>query len=130
MHFDYDNDGDQDLVVFTKDQRINLFRNDLAAPDRHWLRVLLDTRARPDLAPHGIGARVVVRTAAPAAGEQTRYLYTGGSYLTSSELSAHFGLGAADRVAELRVEWPDGSVTQIHDLPADRTITIAPDHAP
>ena len=130
VHFDYDNDGDQDLVVFTKDQRINLFRNDLAAPDRHWLRVLLDTRARPDLAPHGIGARVVVRTAAPAAGEQTRYLYTGGSYLTSSELSAHFGLGAADRVAELRVEWPDGSVTQIHDLPADRTITIAPDHAP
>jgi hypothetical protein len=55
-----------------------------------------------------------------------RYLYSGGSYLTSSELSAHFGLGPAARVAELRVEWPDGSLTLLHDLPADRTITIAP----
>ncbi len=62
-------------------------------------RVLLDTRTRPALAPDAIGARVIVRTAAPAAGEQIRYLYNGGSYLTSSELSAHFGLGAAARVA-------------------------------
>ena len=126
-HFDYDNDGDQDLAIFTKDQRILLYRNDLAAPDRHWLRVLLDTRSRPDLAPDGIGARVIVRTAAPAAGKQVRYLYSGGSYLTSSELSAHFGLGPASRVAELRVEWPDGSLTLLHDLPADRIITIPPD---
>ena len=126
VHFDYDNDGDQDLAIFTKDQRILLYRNDLAAPKRHWLRVLLDTSARPDLAPDGIGARVIVRTAAPAAGHQVRYLYSGGSYLTSSELSAHFGLGPAARVAELRVEWPDGSLTLLHDLPADQTITIVP----
>ena len=127
VHFDYDNDGDQDLAIFTKDQRILLYRNDLAAPERHWLRVLLDTSGRPDLAPDGIGTRVIVRTAAPAAGEQVRYLYSGGSYLTSSELSAHFGLGPAARVAELRVEWPDGSLTLLHDLPADHTITVTPD---
>ena len=66
MHFDYHNDGDQDLAIFTKDERIRLFRNDLAAPDRHWLGVLLDTRTRPDLAPDCIGARVIVLTAAPA----------------------------------------------------------------
>ena len=35
--FDYDNDGDQDLAIFTKDERIRLFRNDLASPDRHCL---------------------------------------------------------------------------------------------
>ena len=55
VHFDYDNDGHQDLAIFTKDERIRLFHNDLAAPDRHWLRVLLDTRARPALAPDDIG---------------------------------------------------------------------------
>ena len=127
VHFDYDNDGDQDLAIFTKDERLSLFRNDLAPEGRHWLRILLDTNARPDLAPHGIGARVVVRTSGPEApGEQSRYLSSGGSYLTSSELSAHFGLGGANRVAELRVEWPDGSLTVLRDLPADQTITIRP----
>ena len=39
VHFDSDNDGDQDLAIFTKDKHIKLFRNDLDATDRHWLRV-------------------------------------------------------------------------------------------
>jgi hypothetical protein len=39
---DYDNDGDRDIVVFSYDDGLYLFRNDLAGPDTNWLEIVLD----------------------------------------------------------------------------------------
>ena len=87
-----------------------------------WLRVFLDTAARADLAPDGIGSVVAVR-----AGDtrQVRYVGAAAGYLGPSELSAHFGLGAAPVVDELQVQWPDGSTSTYHQVPTNRTLTIA-----
>ena len=38
-------------------------------------------------------------------------------YLGPSELSAHFGVGAAPVVDELQVHWADGSTSTYHQVP-------------
>ena len=127
VNLDYDNDGDQDIVIFNKGERISLFRNDLSGPGAHWLRVFLDTSARADLAPNGLGARVIVSVVGAAGAiEQLRYIHAGGSYLATSEPSAHFGLGSATFVSELRVEWPNSELTVLRDLATDQVITVEP----
>ena len=60
--------------------------------------------------------------------EQVRAMFGGAGYLTSSERSAHLGLGAGHAagapVDELRVEWPDGLVSRFPDVPAGATYTV------
>ena len=126
INLDYDNDGDQDLVIFDALGPISLYRNDLTGPDTHWLRLFLDTSGMPGLAPNGRGARVELTAGGR---RQHRYLDGGCTYLGSPELSAHFGLGP-HRVAErLRVEWPNGRVTELTDLAGDRTLCLRPSGA-
>ncbi|MCA9285339.1 MAG: CRTAC1 family protein [Phycisphaerales bacterium] len=123
IHFDYDNDGDQDILIFTNKGPLSLFRNDLpAGPDTNWLRVFLDTNGDPAKAPNGFGARVVV-----VAGDTQMLRVIDGqtTFLGNSEISAHFGLGAATTIDELRVEWPDGTETVMNNVAANQVLTIS-----
>lgn len=122
LNFDYDNDGDQDVVATAINAPLQLYRNDLNSPDANWLRVLLDTSTTSNLAPDGIGSEVSVRI-----GSQTLYrsVLACSPYLTQSELSAHFGLGTAQTIDELRVAWSDGSETTLQNVPVNQTITVS-----
>jgi hypothetical protein len=121
VHLDYDNDGDQDLLIFNHGTGPSLFRND-RPPGAHWLKVGLDTVASPALAPGGWGARVRVRS---PAGEQLRVVGTGG-YFGTSELGAHFGLGAEPlETVAVRVEWPNGMLSDWSDVAVDHALVIA-----
>ena len=125
MQFDFDNDGDQDIAITAaNDDEFRLYRNDFADSARSWLRVVLDTEGAAGIAPNGIGSRVW----ATVDGDRTYLRYVGGcaNYLTQSELTAHFGLGEASSVDELRIEWPDGSVTRLTDVAVNQTITVSP----
>ena len=122
-NFDYDNDGDQDLVVFPHAGAVKLYRNDLSGPDIGWLRVVLDPAGAGGIAPHGIGSVVKARLGARTL--QGR-VDGGSNYLSQSELSAHFGLGGAATVDELIVEWTDGTVTTLTDVAADQTVVVQP----
>lgn len=119
---DFDNDGDQDIVVTSLNDELRLYRNDMQGTGTNWLRVLLDTSANPRVAPNGYGSRVVAK-----AGGKTYYRYLNGcsNYLTQGEVSAHFGLGSATLVDELRVEWADGSMAFLSNIAANQTITVA-----
>ena len=83
-------------------------------------------RRHPGLAPNGFGARVPVRV-----GDlwQHRLLHGGSTYLSVAELSAHFGLADADSIAELRVDWPDGSRTGFTGVATRQTVVVTPDGA-
>jgi len=117
---DYDRDGDLDLVIAYNAGPLKLYRND-APPDRGWLVVAIEVPPDSRVPPFGIGARIVVRT---AHGTQVRTVEAGSGYLGSSEPIAHFGLGLARIVDELRIEWPRGNDTVFSAVPANRRIVV------
>ncbi len=119
LNFDYDGDGDQDIAITSPNDEFKLYRNDTTGGGS-WLRVFLETTT-PGLPPDGIGAKVVATV-----GDRSYYRWVGGcsNYLTNSELSAHFGLGDATSVDELRVEWPNGEVTSLSPVDVNQTITV------
>lgn len=110
VSFDYDRDGDQDLLITNINQPPQLLENTTANPG-NWLDVALapDRRA--------IGAKVYATT-----GElmQRRDLVTGRSYLTGTPSEVHFGLGTSNIVDELRILWNDGLQYRFHDVIANQ----------
>ena len=69
----------------------------------------------------GIGARVSV-----VAGGRTqiREITAGGSNSSQNMLPAHFGLGRAGAVDELRVRWPSGAVQVLRDVGVNQILTV------
>jgi hypothetical protein len=124
MTLDYDRDGDMDVVLTSYNDDVKLFRNDVSGPDAHWIELFLDTSAHADLAPGGYGSKVVVTTGGVS---QSVWVNGGASYLGRSQLVAHFGIGAATSIDELRVEWANGAITTLVDVPADQILTITPE---
>ncbi len=116
--FDYDRDGDLDLVVNNGDfSKISLLRND--SPDgNHWLGVKLEASVSNRSA---IGTVVKARV-----GSQTmmRQVLGGSSAHSQDELVPHFGLGSATVVDSLEVFWPSGLVTHLSNVAADQYVTV------
>lgn len=117
---DIDGDGDLDLLFTANGGPPALLRNDPApgTPPAHWLRVQL-RGAPPNTG--ALGARVTLRAGGTT---QTRLARTGSSYLSQSEPTLTFGLGAATAVDELRVEWPGGRSEVVAVEGVDRTIEV------
>jgi len=126
---DYDNDGDLEIAVTNMNDSPDLIRHQSRNRNHSVLIKLAGTRSNRD----GIGAEVKVVT-----GPLTQYdtVRSGGSYLSSSDLRLHFGLGSATKVDRLEVRWPSppgqetlggknsGPVQTLLDLPADRLLVI------
>ncbi len=114
--FDYDRDGQLDILIRNFRQPAQLLQN--RGGTGHWLQFrLVGVRSNRD----AVGARIRVRT---ATGLQSRAVTAGSAYLSGSSLVQHFGLGAATRVGTVEIDWPSGSHTQLHDLAADRRYTV------
>jgi hypothetical protein len=111
---DIDDDGDLDVVLTQAGDRPLLIRNDQAL-GHHWLRVELEGRNGNRDA---IGAWVELRAEGTT---QRRQVMPTRSYLSQVELPVTFGIGSADRVDALRVEWPDGSA---QDVSVDAVDTV------
>lgn len=109
LNADFDNDGDQDIVMFNSRQPMIYYRNDIAGSEANAITLLFDTSAITTLAPDGFGthARFI-----SASHNQVRYLDGGSNYLSQSELSVHVGLGS-DPTADITIEWANGEQTSL-----------------
>ncbi len=114
---DFDGDGAPDLLINITGARARLLRN--VAPNRgHWLAVrAIDPRQKRD----AYGAEVRVRAGKK---EWMRSINPAESYLSSSDPTAHFGLGEAARFDAMVVTWPDGVRERFDGGAADRAVPL------
>jgi hypothetical protein len=118
---DIDNDGRLDAVVTTNDGPAFILRNETPTQN-HWLTLkLVGHKSNRD----AIGAEVKLVT---AKGQQFATVSTAGSYLSSSDKRAHFGLGAESTAATIEIRWPSGILQTLKNIPADQILQI--DEAP
>jgi hypothetical protein len=114
---DYDADGDMDAVVTALDDPILLLENESVRSGHYIVIHLEGTRSNRD----GVGARVMLTAGGRT---QLRERIGGGSYLCASAPDLHFGLGDADVVERIDVQWPSGLRTGLRGVAANRAIRI------
>jgi hypothetical protein len=123
LRIDYDADGDQDILIANYGTAPILYRND-GGSEAAWLRVKTEgTISNRD----GIGTVIkVVPDNNHAELFQVWEVGTGDSYLSQSELTAHFGLGNfAGSVDLVEVLWPaSGIVQRFVDVPINETLLV------
>ena len=114
---DFDNDGDQDIVISVSNGSPKLFRNDQTTGN-HWLRIRLQgTKANRD----AIGAKVSVEIGDTTLRQQVMPTR---SYLSQSERVLTFGLGKTDSVDEITLTWPGGNEQTVMVDKIDTVIDI------
>ena len=105
--------GDVDVLVVNMNDRPTLLRND-SSPSNHWITLrLVGTKSNRD----AIGARVRIDAGGRS---QTTSVRGDGSYLSHSDLRAHFGLREATRLDRVEIRWPSGLVETATGLTANR----------
>jgi len=114
---DFDNDGFVDLVVSNNGDPPLLLHNS-GGNGNHFLNFkLVGTKSNRD----AMGTRVHIVAGGLS---QIREIEGGGSYLSQSDLRAHFGLGKATRAETLEISWPSGLRQAFHDVEADKFYRI------
>ncbi len=124
--FDYDNDGDLDLLVVNQEPVLpgypvpsvtKLFRNDLTKGN--WIKIALKG---VEAESHGIGSRVEVEAGGI---KMIREIDGGGSsHLSQNSVIAHFGLANASKIDKINVYWTGGNKQTITNIRPNQLITI------
>jgi hypothetical protein len=112
---DWNGDGRMDFVVSNIGQPAALLTNRSTGVGR-FLNVRLHATST---ARDAIGAVVTV---AGSGSSWTKQLVAGDGYMATNERMLQFGLGEADEVTELTVDWPSGGQTTVHNLPVNATV--------
>ena len=112
------NDGHIDVVINNIDSTPSLLRN-VVKNNNHWLTLKLVGGPRSPR--DAIGAKVFVT----AGGVRQRVdVFSGGSYSSSSDPRAHFGLGSATQIDKIEIQWPSGLKQLVAAARIDQIITI------
>jgi hypothetical protein len=112
------NDGRLDVVINTLDGVPALLRN-ISADKHHWIEFKLIGGAKSPR--DAIGAMVTLT----ANGMRQRGdVLSGGSYASSSDPRAHFGLGDATAIDDVEVRWPSGATEHFTAPQIDHIVTL------
>jgi hypothetical protein len=114
---DIDGDGDLDIVLTQVAGPPLLLRNDQNLR-HHWIRLkLVGTRSNHD----AIGAWIKVRVGGHTL---SRQVMPTRSYLSQSELPVTIGLGNADKVDSVEINWPGGARQNVENVLVDHLMTV------
>ncbi|GAB4195473.1 MAG: hypothetical protein Tsb002_28020 [Wenzhouxiangellaceae bacterium] len=115
---DYDNDGDDDLLVTTDIGLSNrLWRND-SVNSNHWIKLILEGTQSNRSA---IGARVEITT---DTGTIVREVSGGAGRGSFNSLPLLIGLGSASQINQLLIRWPNGQTEIIAPPAMDQVVTL------
>ena len=114
---DFDRDGDLDVLLTTNNGGAYLYRNDLSNENRSIRFRLVGTESNRD----AIGAIVHLFVNGQP---HTRMVRSGSSYLSQSELPVTFGVGRAEQVERVVIDWPSGRNEEYKQLKAGNTFQV------
>jgi hypothetical protein len=114
---DFDNDGNIDILINRMNDYPSLLRCQ-RKNHNHWITVrAIGVKSNRS----GIGARLRCVTGDHAQIDEVR---SGGSHISQNDLRIHFGLGAAEKVDRIEVQWPSGHMDVLRNLSVDRSIRV------
>lgn len=113
---DFDRDGRLDAAVVNQNEPAALLRN--TSPPSNWLAVELIGQQSNR---RGIGARIAVTT---DGGTQYHELAGGGSYASTVQPVAWFGLGTDALIHSLTILWPAGSEQTVTNVAPNQTLVV------
>jgi hypothetical protein len=114
---DYDQDGDLEFLVSNMNDSPDLIRHARKNANHSILIKTVGTRGNRN----GIGTKVRVVAGGLVQCDEVR---SGSSYLSSSDLRLHFGLGAATRIDRIELTWPSGQKDVIRNAPVDHMLVV------
>ncbi|QDV41564.1 tetratricopeptide repeat protein [Stieleria neptunia] len=114
---DFNRDGKNDLVISHVGETTALLLNETAT-QHHWLQLrLVGVESERD----AIGAKITIQVANR---QLTGWVIGGDGYLAKNEAVVSFGLGDANSVDQIQVQWPSGIRQQFGPTAADRRILL------
>ncbi|MBM3241712.1 CRTAC1 family protein [Candidatus Poribacteria bacterium] len=121
---DYDNDGDIDILVTNWNGKVELLRNE-GGNRKNWIKIkTVGVKSnRP-----GIGAKIKVVAAEITKEAKLRGLsqfedvQTSGGYASTHDFSIHFGIGGAEKVDLIEIQWPSGLVQRKENIEANQIV--------
>lgn len=118
---DFDGDGLMDVALTRIGEPVALLRN-TSPRGNHWLSVRLRGRKSNR---DGLGAMIRVRGSSGF--EQWNRVTTTVGYGSSSDRTAHFGMGKDDRAQRIEIRWLGNHTQILTDVAVDRVLTITED---
>ncbi len=124
VSFDYDNDGDLDVIKSNVDGHIVFHENTSIdtyytnETQGNWLKIKLQSTSSNNYA---VGAKLGIYYNNGAA--QHRF-HHGAGYQSQSILPVHFGLSNTTVVDSLSITWPSGNKETRYNIPVNKTIKV------
>lgn len=119
--FDYDRDGDIDILVSNHQGRPLLYRNTFRGhPQSNFISIRLSA---PGANTRAVGAKVFVTSNGV---RQLKEMQAGGRFLASAPYEMHFGVGDATVIERIEVHWPgrDRTYSTFEDVAVNRFVMI------
>jgi hypothetical protein len=115
---DLNNDGKVDVVVSAIGSPAELLYN-TSPGGNHWIAIeTVGAKSNRD----GIGTRI--KLTGESGLVQYNAVTTAGSYASSSDKRAHFGLGRDSVVKEIELRWPSGTLQVLRNVKADQILKV------
>ena len=108
---DFNRDGRQDFIATDLERPTSLVRNDSQSGNYLTIR-LVGTKSHRD----AIGTNVTITVAGT---KHTQQLVSGHGYMASNEKKLHFGLGSAEQVDRIELDWPSGILETYSNIQAN-----------
>ncbi len=115
-HADLDNDGDLDLIINNIDQQVMLYENNAVQLGNNFLKLKFNRDQETSFA----RAIAVTNSGKTFTGESKRIR----GYRSSVTPDIILGLGEVTGIKSLKIEWTDGTIQTMTNVPINQTIVI------